>query len=90
MKKTILASLLLFTATTTFASPSYHSEQEMAEDVSLLAQASLIYKQTGDQRLYDSAHRMCKVLSTRYKGTISPSSRMMKWKSKVDMICSDY
>ncbi|MBE9813786.1 hypothetical protein GVI15_15115 [Escherichia coli] len=44
MKKIIFVSLISFSAIASYADTPYADEKEMSEDVSLLAQSSLLYK----------------------------------------------
>ena len=49
MRKFIFVSLISFSAIASYADTPYADEQEMSEDVSLLAQSSLLYKSNGEK-----------------------------------------
>lgn len=68
----------------------YSNESEMSEDVSLLAQASLLYKTGGERDALASAQRICKGIDIKYDKTSSVTPNMKRWKRKVDSICTDY
>ncbi|WP_157918089.1 hypothetical protein [Escherichia coli] len=51
MKKIIFVSLISFSAIASYADTPYADEKEMSEDVSLLAQSSLLYKSNGEKRM---------------------------------------
>ncbi|MFH4896438.1 hypothetical protein [Vibrio diabolicus] len=62
----------------------------MSEDVSLLAQASLLYKTGGEIKAYKSAQRICKGIDIKVSKTSYLTESMKRWKRKVDQICLDY
>ncbi|MBA8115418.1 hypothetical protein HV008_08660 [Escherichia coli] len=59
MKKIIFVSLISFSAIASYADTPYADEKEMSEDVSLLAQSSLLYKSNGEKRMYDNTKMLC-------------------------------
>ncbi|HIF9248038.1 TPA: hypothetical protein ACX6Q4_002570 [Photobacterium damselae] len=94
MKKIIIASVIAISFSTNsqagYLDYGYVSESEMSEDVSLLAQASLLYKTGGERKALESTQRICKGIEIKYDKTSSPTPNMKRWKRKVDGICSDY
>ncbi|MCD9493195.1 hypothetical protein GLP30_20625 [Photobacterium phosphoreum] len=62
----------------------------MAEDVSLLAQASMYYKSDGNSTALEATKRMCKIVKIRYYQTQNPTPNMKRWENKIDIICNDY
>lgn len=92
MKKHLLSILfvLVIGPVQAGAKSPYYSEQEMKEDVSLLAQASFLYKTGGESKALQASKNMCKVIDARFDATSSPTPNMKRWKSKTDQICTDY
>lgn len=94
MKKIIIASVMTILASTNsqagYLDYGYIGESEMSEDVSLLAQASLLYKTGGERKALESTRRICKGIEIKYEKTSSPTPNMKRWKRKVDGICIDY
>lgn len=90
MKKILFASLVSFSALASYADTPYAGEQEMSEDVSLLAQSSLLYKNNGEKRMYDNTKMLCLGIQGKYDLTKNRTENMIRWMGKVQSICSDY
>lgn len=91
MKKILTVMLLIsFSGVAAYADDPYNSESEMSEDVSLLAQSSLLYKQGGEERMKDNTKLLCRGIEAKYSITTNKSENMIRWYSKVSSICSDY
>ena len=82
--------LLSMTVQAGYLDNGYVNESEMSEDVSLLAQASLLYKTGGEVKAYEAAQRVCKGIEIKVSKTAKLTENMKRWKRKVDQICLDY
>lgn len=90
MKKILFASLVSFSTLASYADTPYAGEQEMSEDVSLLAQSSLLYKNNGEKRMYDNTKMLCLGIQGKYDLTKNRTENMIRWMGKVQSICSEY
>ena len=90
MKKIIFVALISFSAIASYADTPYADEKEMSEDVSLLAQSSLLYKSNGEKRMYDNTKMLCIGIQGKYDLTNNRTENMIRWMGKVQSICSDY
>lgn len=92
MKKLTVSALFFMSTTFTCAHAAEHylNEADMADDVSLLAQSSLLYKDMREQRMYDNTQMICRVIKYKYENTPSKTAIMERWMSKVELICEDY
>ncbi len=92
MKKLTVSALFFMSTAFTYAhaAESYLNAAEMGDDVSLLAQSSLLYKDTLEQRMYDNTQMICRGIKYKYESTPSKTASMERWMSKVESICEDY
>lgn len=90
MKKLLLALLLVTTSShAAYTDYAYAFEEEMADDVRLLATASALYKD-GETSMLKDIKLVCKGIDLKWEKTSYPSKSMKRWKNKVDMICAQY
>ena len=92
MKKLTVSALFFMSTAFTYAHAAepYLNAAEMGDDVSLLAQSSLLYKDTLEQRMYDNTQMICRGIKYKYESTPSKTASMERWMSKVESICVDY
>jgi hypothetical protein len=92
MKKIGLYLIILFSSPTwaNYVDEPYKYESDFKDDVSLLAQSSLLYKQSGESRMYDNTSLLCNGIKAKYRITESKSADMERLIEKVNSICSDY
>ena len=99
MKKLTVSALFFMSTAFTYAHAAepylnaaepYLNAAEMGDDVSLLAQSSLLYKDTLEQRMYDNTQMICRGIKYKYESTPSKTASMERWMSKVESICEDY
>ena len=92
MKKLTVSALFFMSTAFTYAHAAepYLTAAEMGDDVSLLAQSSLLYKDTLEQRMYDNTQMICRGIKYKYESTPSKTASMERWMSKVESICEDY
>ena len=92
MKKLTVSALFFMSTAFTYlnAAEPYLNAAEMGDDVSLLAQSSLLYKDTLEQRMYDNTQMICRGIKYKYESTPSKTASMERWMSKVESICEDY
>lgn len=92
MKKLTVSALFFMSTAFTYAHAAepYLNAAEMGDDVSLLVQSSLLYKDTLEQRMYDNTQMICRGIKYKYESTPSKTASMERWMSKVESICEDY
>ncbi|MGU5726967.1 hypothetical protein [Aeromonas caviae] len=92
MRKLTASALFFMSAafTYTYASDAYLDESDMRDDVSLLAQSSLLYKNTMEQRMYDNTKMVCRGIKYKYENSTSKTAKMEELMSKVELICEGY
>lgn len=101
MKKLLLSIVLLMTAASAQAAYidyGYSGTYDLKDDVSILAQASLLLKGSDrsaaseklDEKLKKTISRQCQGIAIKWEKTKAPNSEMRRIKTKADQLCDQW